>query len=59
MMKFAEDEKKEKTTVSLRFPVERRKVVYYQPAYDLSSSHRQSKTTFERLSSLEEMRKRD
>lgn len=59
MMKFAEDEKKEKTTVSLRFPVERRKVVYYQPAYDLSSSYRQSKTTFERLSSLEEMRKRD
>ena len=59
MMKFAEDEKKEKTTVSLRFPVERRKVVYYQPANDLSSSHRQSKTTFERLSSLEEMRKRD
>jgi uncharacterized protein YeeX (DUF496 family) len=59
MMKFAEDEKKQKTTVSLRFPVERRKVFYYQPANDLSSGHRQSKTTFERLSSLEEMRKRD
>jgi len=59
MMKFAEDEKKQKMTVSLRFPVERRKVVYYQPANDLSSSQRQSKTTFERLSSLEEMRKRD
>jgi hypothetical protein len=59
MMKFAEDEKKQKMTVSLRFPVERRKVVYYQPVNDLSSSQRQSKTTFERLSSLEEMRKRD
>ena len=58
MMKFAEDEKKEKTTVSLRFPVERRKVVYYQSAIESSSSIRQSKTTFERLSSLEEMRKR-
>ena len=59
MMKFEEDEKKEKTTISLRFPVERRKVVYYRPANELSSSIRQSKTTFEKLSSLEEMKKRD
>jgi hypothetical protein len=59
MMKFEVDEKKEKTTISLRFPVERRKVVYYRPANELSSSIRQSKTTFEKLSSLEEMKKRD
>ena len=59
MMKFEEDEKKEKTTISLRFPVERRKVVFYQPANESSSSIRQSKTTFEKLSSLEEMKKRD
>jgi len=58
MMKFEEDERKQKTTISLRFPVERRKVVYYRPANELSSSIRQSKTTFEKLSSLEEMEKR-
>jgi hypothetical protein len=58
MMKFEEDEKKQKTTISLRFPVERRKVIYYQPAKELSSSIGQSKTTFEKLSSLEEMKKR-
>ena len=58
VMKFEEDEKKQKATISLRFPVERRKVVYYQSAIESSSSIRQSKTTFERLSSLEEMRKR-
>ena len=58
MMKFEEDEKKEKTTISVRFPVERRKVVYYRPANESSSSIRQSKTTFEKLSSLEEMKKR-
>ena len=58
LMKFEEDEKKEKTTISLRFPVERRKVVFYQPAKELSSSIGQSKTTFEKLSSLEEMKKR-
>ncbi len=59
MMKFEEDEKKQKTTISLRFPVERRKVVYYQPAKELSPSISQSKTTFEKLSSLEEMKKRN
>jgi hypothetical protein len=58
VMKFEVDEKKEKTTISVRFPVERRKVVYYQPAKELSSSIGQSKTTFEKLSSLEEMKKR-
>jgi len=58
-MKFEMDDKKEKTTIFLRFPVERRKVVYYRPANELSSSIRQSKTTFEKLSSLEEMKKRD
>ena len=30
MMKIGGDEKKAKTFISLRFPVERRKVVYYQ-----------------------------
>jgi hypothetical protein len=59
VMTFEEDEKKKRTTVSLRFPVERRKVVYYQRAKESSPSISQSKTTFERLSSLEEMRKRD
>jgi hypothetical protein len=59
MMKFEEDEKKGKTTISVRFPVERRKVVYYRLANELSSNIRQSKTTFEKLSSLEEMEKRD
>jgi len=59
VMKFQVDEKKEKTTISLRFPVERRKVVYYQPAKDLGSNLSQSKTTFEKLSSLEEMKKRN
>ncbi len=59
LMKFEEDEKKEKTTISLRFPVERRKVVYFSPAKELSSRIGQSKTTFEKLSSLEEMKKRN
>jgi len=58
-MKFEMDDKKEKTTIFLRFPVERRKVVYYQPAKDLGSNLSQSKTTFEKLSSLEEMKKRN
>jgi hypothetical protein len=31
MMRIEADEKKVKTLISLRFPVERRKVVYYQP----------------------------
>jgi hypothetical protein len=59
VMKFEENEKKQKMIVSLRFPVERRKVVYYQSARDSISSLRQSKTTYEKLSSLEEMEKRD
>jgi hypothetical protein len=56
-MKFEEDEKKVKTVVSLRFPVERRKVVYYQEPSELTSDAPKFKSTFERLSSLEEMRK--
>jgi hypothetical protein len=59
LMKFEEDEKKENTTISLRFPVERRKVVFYQPAKELSTNIGQFKTTFEKLSSLEEMKKRN
>ena len=55
MMTFEVDEKKIKTTISLRFPVERRKVVCYQPAAELSSNVHPFKTTFERLSSLDEM----
>jgi hypothetical protein len=57
MMKFEVDEKKTKTSISLRFPTERRKVVYYQSAKELSARMRQSKTTFEKLSSLGEMKK--
>jgi nitrogen-specific signal transduction histidine kinase len=57
LMKFEEDEKKTKTIVSLRFPVERRKVVYYQQPGELASNLHEFKSTFEKLSSLEEMRK--
>jgi hypothetical protein len=57
-MKFEEDEKKLKTPISLRFPMERRKVVYYQPISESSPEIRESKTTFEKLSSLEEKAKR-
>jgi hypothetical protein len=57
LMKFEEDEKKTKTTISLRFPVERRKVVYYQQPSELTSNLHEFKSTFERLSSLEEMKK--
>jgi hypothetical protein len=57
IMKFEEDEKKVKTVVSLRFPVERRKVVYYQEPSELTSDAPKFKSTFERLSSLEEMKK--
>ena len=57
LMRFEEDEKKTKTTVSLRFPVERRKVVYYQQPGELASNLREFKSTFEKLSSLEEMKK--
>ena len=55
LMRFEEDEKK--TTISLRFPVERRKVVYYQQPSEIASNLHEFKTTFEKLSSLEEMRK--
>jgi hypothetical protein len=57
MMKFEEDEKKAKTTIFLRFPVERRKVVYYQQQSELTSNVHEFKSTFEKLSSLEKMKK--
>jgi hypothetical protein len=57
LMKLEEDEKKTKTTISLRFPVERRKVVYYQQPSELSLNLHEFKSTFEKLSSLEEMKK--
>ncbi len=57
IMKFDEDEKKGKTTVSLRFPVERRKVVYYQQPSESTASVHKLKTTFEKLSSLEEIKR--
>lgn len=57
IMKFEEDENKGKTTVSLRFPVERRKVVYYQQPSELNTSTHKFQTTFEKLSSLEEMKR--
>jgi hypothetical protein len=57
MMKFEEDEKKGKATISLRFPVERRKVVYYQQPSETTSTPHEFKSTFEKLSSLEEMKK--
>jgi hypothetical protein len=57
VMTIGEDEKKKRTIISLRFPMERRKVIYYQSTGELSSGMSQSKTTFEKLSSLEEMKK--
>ena len=57
MMKFEEDEKKAKASISVRFPVERRKVVYYQQPGELTSAGHEFKSTFEKLSSLEEMKK--
>jgi len=57
MMKFEEDEKKAKATISLRFPVERRKVVYYQQPAEGTSSVHEFKSTFEKLSSLDEMKR--
>ena len=33
MMKFEVDEKKPRTIISLKFPMERRKLIYYQPAH--------------------------
>ena len=57
MMKFEEDEKKAKATVSLRFPVERRKVVYYQQSDEMTSNLHEFKSTFEKLASLDEMKR--
>jgi hypothetical protein len=57
IMKFEEDEMKGKTTISLRFPVERRKVVYYRQPSELSMNAHKFRTTFEKLSSLEEMKR--
>ena len=59
VMSFGEDEKKKRTIISLRFPMERRKVIYYTRAKESSPGMSQSKTTFEKLSSLEEMKKWD
>jgi nitrogen-specific signal transduction histidine kinase len=59
MMKFEVDEKKGKTGISLRFPVERRKVIYCQPAKELNPRINPSKTTFEKLSSLKEIKEGD
>ena len=57
LIEFEEDEKKAKATISLRFPVERRKVVYYQQPSEVTSSVHEFKSTFEKLSSLEEIKK--
>jgi len=57
MMKFEEDEKKAKATVSLRFPVERRKVVYYEQSNEMTSNLHEFKSTFEKLASLDEMKR--
>ena len=57
MMKFEEDEKKAKATVSLRFPVERRKMVYYEQSNEMTSNLHEFKSTFEKLASLEEMKR--
>jgi hypothetical protein len=57
VMKFEEDEKKAKATISVRFPVERRKMVYYQQSSEITSNVNEFKSTFEKLSSLEEMKK--
>ena len=57
MMKVEEDEKKGKATISLRFPVERRKMVYYQQPSELTANVQKFKSTFEKLSSLEEMKR--
>jgi hypothetical protein len=57
MMKFEEDEKKGKATISLRFPVERRKVIYCQQPDEAAANVHEFKSTFEKLSSLEEMKR--
>jgi len=59
VMTFREDEKKKRTIISLRFPMERRKVIYYPREKESSPGVSQPKTTFEKLSSLEEMKKWD
>src|SRR4030043_962164 len=46
MMKFEEDEKKAKATISLRFPVERRKGVYYKQPGEITSNMHEFKSTF-------------
>lgn len=58
-MKWEADEKKSIRLILLIFPVERRKVVSYQPTNELATTLSKSKTTFEKLSTLEEMKKRD
>ncbi len=57
IMKFEEDEKKGKAMISLRFPVERRKMVYYQQTGEGGLNIHEFKSTFEKLSSLEEMKR--
>ena len=57
MMKFEVDEITPKTVISLKFPVDRRKVVHYQPIDELTSSTHEFKSTLERLSSLEEIKR--
>ncbi len=52
MMKFEEDAKKAKTTISFRLPVERRRVIYYQQPSDFSSNGHKFGSTFEESSSL-------
>ncbi len=49
IMKFEEDEKKAKAMISLRFPVERRKMVYYQQAGESGFNIHEFKSTFEKL----------
>jgi hypothetical protein len=57
IMKFEEDEKKGKATISLRFPVERRRMVFCQPTGEAAPNVHEFKSTFEKLSSLEEMKR--
>ena len=59
VMTFKEDESKKRTMVSLRLPTERRKVIYYPRGKESGPGMSQSKTTFEKLSSLEEVKKWD
>jgi hypothetical protein len=57
-LKLEVDEKKGKTTISLRFPLERRKTTFCQPDQEPSNKKPPYKTTFERLSSLGEVREK-